>query len=146
MYESALGRRPVIDSPEEMGLLQWYYTETQEKFHLWNNQNHEPYSKVFYPGMKMFTSVLFLEFDCQHLQENIQYLWCTQYSQKNILKVHELICHQVGTKPETASIGKIHHCLGDRKWDPEDVCFPQRVSEKKTLRNLLDFDFSVLKT
>lgn len=55
-----------------------------------------------------------------------------QYLQQNILKVHELPCHQEGTKPETASIGEIHHCLGDGKRDSKDVCFPQGVSEKKT--------------
>lgn len=39
----------------------------------------------------------------------------TQYLQQNIRKVHEPVCHQVGTKSETGSIGKIHHCLGDGK-------------------------------
>lgn len=62
------------------------------------------------------------------------------YLQENILKVHVAMLYQVGTKPETGSVRKIHHCLGDGKSDSKDVCLPQRVTEKKTLWHLLDVD------
>jgi hypothetical protein len=57
-----------------------------------------------------------------------------QYLQHNIFKSHELLCHQVGTEPETSSIRKIHHGLGEGERDPKHVCFLHRISGKKTVQ------------
>lgn len=113
--------------------------DSAAKRQLLNPQNlfMKLHSKASYPGMKHmhlgFISRARLSIGAPYLQENI-------------LKLHDALGHQVGTKPETASIGEIHHCLGDGKCNSKDMCFPQRVSEKKTFSHLLDFRFSVLKT
>lgn len=96
---------------------------SQERFSMW--------------AWSFLTSTLFLEPKCKIL---------IHYLQENILKRHLPTCHQVGTKPETGSVGKIHHCLGEGECDSKDVCFLQRVSEKKTFGNVLGFHGSVLKT
>ena len=112
---------------------------SKAKRQLLNHQNlfMKLHSKASYPDMKQmhlgFISRAQLSIGAPYLQENI-------------LKLHDALCHQVGTKPETASIGEIHHCLGEGKCNSKDMCFPQRVSEKKTFWHLLDFHFSVLKT
>lgn len=114
-------------------------THGNSKAKLLNHQNlfMKLHSKASYPDMKQmhlgFISRAQLSIGAPYLQENI-------------LKLHDALCHQVGTKPETASIGEIHHCLGEGKCNSKDMCFPQRVSEKKTFWHLLDFHFSVLKT
>lgn len=113
--------------------------DSEAKRQLLNHQNlfMKLHSKASYPGMKHmhlgFISRAWLSTGAPYLQENI-------------LKLHDALSHQVGTKPETASIGEIHHCLGDGKCNSKDMCFPQRVSEKKTFWHVLDFHFSVLKT
>lgn len=64
-------------------------------------------SKVFYLGMKLYVYLSYIS--------RVQLPILTRYLQQNIRKLHEPVGHQVGTKPETASVGKIHHCLGDGK-------------------------------
>ena len=123
MCESVLGRRADTNSPNEMGCFQSNTRRLGGK--LLNPQNlfMKLHSKASYPGMKHmhlgFISRARLSIGAPYLQENI-------------LKLHDALGHQVGTKPETASIGEIHHCLGDGKCNSKDMCFPQRVSEKKT--------------
>ena len=58
-----------------------------------------------------------------------------EYLQQNIFKSHEFSGHQVGAKPETSSIGKIHHGLCEGKRDPEDVCLLQSISGRQTIQS-----------
>lgn len=138
MCQPVLERRADTNSPNGMGCFLSNMGTQRQKCQLLNHQNlfMKLHSKASYPGMKHmhlgFISRARLSIGAPYLQENI-------------LKLHDALCHQVGTKPETASIGEIHHCLGEGKCNSKDMCFPQRVSEKKTFWHLLDFHFSVLK-
>lgn len=55
----------------------------------------------------------------------------SDYSQNDVLEAHVPVHNEVGAKPETGRIGKIHKCLWDAEGDAIDVRLSHWISEKQ---------------